>query len=166
MRAARLTPHINYLIAGKGSLAPLIDNEIKNNNLHNIVFINEYIEEVDKEYLIEKSLFLLFPSTSDNEAFGLVQLEAMRAGKPIINTDLDTGVNFVAPNLNCSITVKKLDHEDLARAVNLLWHDELMRKKLSENARHRYLKLFDLKKFTSEWRLLIKKSITGDSPKT
>lgn len=165
LRAAELTPHINYVIAGRGPLATLVGSQIVDNELKNIYFIGEYIEEDDKEYLIEKSQFLLFPSISDNEAFGLVQLEAMRAGKPIINTDLDTGVNFVAPHLNCAITVKKLDHEDLARAVKLLWQDEVKLKKFGENARNRFLGYFDLKKFICKWKELINKSMGGSPQK-
>lgn len=105
LESSRICQEVNFVIAGDGPLAAYITNFIRENNVKNILFINRFVTEEEKCELIFRSSFLLFPSVSENEAFGLVQLEAMRAGKAIINTWLNSGVNYVAPNLVCAITV-------------------------------------------------------------
>lgn len=58
-----------------------------------------------------------FPSVAQTEAFGLVQAEAMVCGKPVVNTLLGNGVNEVAPDNLCALTVRPSDVEGLASAL-------------------------------------------------
>ena len=60
------------------------------------------------------------PSIAQTEAFGLVQAEAMACQKPLVNTDLHNGVNELAPNNLCAITVPPNDELALADALNRL----------------------------------------------
>lgn len=66
---------------------------------------------------------LVLPSSMSTEAFGIVQLEAMSFGKPVVNTDLPTGVPEVAPNDVTGLTVPPRDSEALANAVNTILHE-------------------------------------------
>jgi len=159
LKAAQLLPHVDFVIAGSGPLSDLISNSIREMNLTNISFISRFISESEKEVLISKSQLLLFPSINENEAFGIVQLEAMRAGRPIVNTDLDTGVNFVAPHMHCALTVPRMNAEKLAEAVNLLWQDDELRESLGANALKRYTEFFAIENFRSSWKNLITETI-------
>jgi glycosyltransferase involved in cell wall biosynthesis/ABC-type polysaccharide/polyol phosphate export permease len=79
----------------------------------------------------------VMPSVTNAETFGLVQLEAMAAGRPIVNTALDTAVPHVARDGIEAITVPPRDPAKLAEAINRLIADPERRRRMGEAARHR-----------------------------
>jgi glycosyltransferase involved in cell wall biosynthesis len=159
LEAAQMLPHVNFVIAGSGPLSRLVSDFISEKELTNICFISRFVSESEKEFLITKSQFFVFPSVSENEAFGIVQVEAMRAGRAIVNTDLGTGVNFVAPHMDCALTVPKKSAEKLGKAIDRLWSDDELRASLGANALKRYTELFAVENFRKNWQDLIAKTI-------
>lgn len=155
--ACLLVPNIPVVIAGDGPLASSILNFINSRNLENITFINKNISEDDKVTLINNCAFLIFPSINKNEAFGIIQLEAMRSGKAIINTSLNTGVNFVAPHGVCALTINPNSSAELSNAINLLWNNEELSSRLGKEGRKRFINYFELSNFKIVWKNLVLK---------
>lgn len=89
-------------------------------------------------------LFVL-PSVEVSEAFGLVQLEAMVYGKPVINTALPTGVPLVSLDGETGFTAKVGDSADLAEKMMKIFDDEYYGK-FSENSQKRVIEEFSLEK--------------------
>jgi len=97
-------------------------------------------------YFLACDLFL-FPSVERSEAFGLVQLEAMAAGKPVINTYLHTGVEEVSINNKTGITVPPRDVKALSAAIKTLLSNPELITKYASQARERYQQNYTLNKF-------------------
>ena len=86
-----------------------------------------------RPYYQAASAFVL-PSISRAEAFGMVQLEAMASGTPIINTNIDSGVPEVAEAGVSAITVPPGNAEALAGAMRALLGDPELRSRLGRRA--------------------------------
>jgi len=95
------------LLVGDGPLLNDMENFVKDKNIQNLVsIIPYYVNEEEKQYLFKNSEFFVLPSTQPSEAFGITQLEALRANKPILNTRLKSGVPWVSLDRVTGITVK------------------------------------------------------------
>lgn len=84
------------------------------------------------------------PSLATSEAFGLVQIEAMSSGRPIVNCRLGNAVNFVAPADVCALTVAPGDAAALASALRRLFDDPALRDDLGTAGRDRVQRHFSM----------------------
>jgi glycosyltransferase involved in cell wall biosynthesis len=96
-----------------------------------------------KPFFLACDIFL-FPSTERSEAFGLVQLEAMAAGKTIINTRLQTGVEEVSVDGVSGISVEAKNVQALNQAIKTLVDKPDLNQAYGVNARKRYEDLYTL----------------------
>ncbi|HEX5091265.1 MAG TPA: glycosyltransferase, partial [Burkholderiales bacterium] len=82
------------------------------------------------------------PSVEPAEAFGIVQVEAMACGKPVLCCQLGNGVNWVNPDGETGLTVPPKDAGALGAALRRLLSDDALRARLGEEGRHRAYRLF------------------------
>ena len=83
---------------------------------------------------------LVLPSDSSNEAFGIVQLEAMAAGRPSLAFDQSrSGMGWVG---RLSGLHWSQSPEGLPEVLQRLGNQPQLRRHLSHQARERYLRLF------------------------
>ena len=85
-----------------------------------------------------------FPSNERSEGFGLVQVEAMASGCPVLNTSIShSGVSWVSRHEETGLTVAPNDPAGLAAAANRLLREPGLRQRLSANAPQRARLEFD-----------------------
>src|SRR6185503_13936130 len=103
------------LIIGDGPLRESLMQQAKARGiLDRVVFLGE-ISDISP-YYHAADVFAL-ASVARSEAFGIVQLEAMACGKPVVNTNLDSGVPFVSLHGETGLTVPPQDPDALAFAL-------------------------------------------------
>ena len=85
---------------------------------------------------------VVLPSSHRSESFGLVLLEAMASGRPVVSTELGTGTSFVNQHGETGMVVASGDADALADAVNALLRDPEQRRQMGANGRQRVLQEF------------------------
>jgi glycosyltransferase involved in cell wall biosynthesis len=108
-----------------------------------ILFTGRIPEEDLPSYFHACDVFCL-PSVEPSEAFGLVQLEAMACGKPVVCTQLNNGVNIVNVAGETGLAVPVRDPVALGAAINRLLEDHLLRERLGQQAQQRAITQYSL----------------------
>lgn len=132
-------------IAGTGELENSLKKYTESHGLSKKVHFLGFLPDNQlKQAYADCDIFVL-PSVAKSEAFGIVQLEAMIYGKPVINTNLPSGVPYVSIDSKTGITVPPSDSNALAKAINTLADNKSMRTNLGRNAQIRVLSHFNEK---------------------
>ena len=130
---------LKLLIVGDGPLRPALEKQIEEANLSGKVRILGRVPDSELAELYSLSDVFVLPSTEPSEAFGLVQLDAMAYGLPVINTDLPSGVPSVSLHGQTGLTVAPADAVAMREAIATILSDENLRARFSANARQRVL---------------------------
>ncbi len=136
--------NIELNIFGNGSEINILKKEIEKNSLEKKINFCAELSEENKKRMLENADCLVLPSINEAEAFGIVQLEALSHGLPVINTYLQTGVPEVSIHMISGLTVPPSDSLAIKLAIESLKNNEELYQQLSEGALSR------AKEFASE----------------
>jgi rhamnosyl/mannosyltransferase len=100
--------------------------------------------------LLHAARMIAMPSISAAEAFGLVQIEAMAAGRPVINTWLPTAVPHIARDGQEGLTVPPGAVEDLSVAIARLLDEPGLAQRLGDGGAMRAREMFQLARFQAD----------------
>jgi glycosyltransferase involved in cell wall biosynthesis len=100
--------------------------------------------------LLHAARLVAMPSISAAEAFGLVQLEAMAAGRPVINTSLPTAVPYVARDGQEGLTVPPGAIEEMAVAITRLLDEPGLARRLGDAGAVRAREIYQLARFQDD----------------
>ncbi len=135
--AMRGLPNVHALIVGEGpedaSLRALAEELGVEERVH---FLGELGDAEMVAHLHASDVFVL-PSHLTSEAYGLVQIEAMAAGLPVVSCDLPTGVPWVNVHGETGLVVPPANDQALAEAIAELLSNQSRRLALAEAAHRR-----------------------------
>ena len=134
------------LLAGSGPEMPkLIQLAEKLRLSHRICFLGNLPTRDDVISHLKAANAFWFPSNERSEAFGLVQVEAMACGCPVINTNiLGSGVPWVSRNDESGLTVPVNDPMALATAAKRILDEPGLASRLAAGGRERAIRDFSM----------------------
>ena len=134
---AGLNHKAELLIVGDGPLKEELVKKCSDLELNDKVSFLGHISDNEVHKCLERSDVFVLPSVERREAFGLVQLEAMAYGLPVINTNLNSGVPEVSINGETGLTVEPNNSEELRDAMDWLISHPEERQEMGVKARTR-----------------------------
>ncbi len=110
---------------------------------HLPITIRSDVSDKELKELFGNARALVLPSTQRSEAYGMVQLEAMACGTPVLSSDLSTGVSWVNRHGETGILFSTGNPGSLAEAVRKLNTDDAFMDSAGKAARKRALMHFN-----------------------
>jgi rhamnosyl/mannosyltransferase len=137
-------PAARLVIGGTGPLTAQWQALARQTGVADRVDFAGMVEEADLPAYYQACDVFCLPAVSQAEAFGIVQLEAMACGKPVVSTRLNNGVDFVNQDGVTGLVVPPRDEAALAAALNRLLRDPALREAMGARGRERALGEFSL----------------------
>lgn len=122
-------PRTRLVIVGDGPLRGTIEKYISDRRLENVVLAGRVPDEVLPRYYCSADIFCS-PATG-SESFGIVLLEAMASGLPVVATEIPGYLSVVEAGRD-SLTVKPKNAVELGAALTVLARDPELRARFAQ----------------------------------
>lgn len=131
------------LIGGSGALKNDLQDQITRNNLQDkVILLGRVSDEELPSYYGACDVFCM-SSVMKTEAFGIVQIEAMSCGKPVIATNIPhSGVSWVNAHGCSGLNVTPGHPEEIAEAIKEIVNNKETYETYSQGAMKRYQDIF------------------------
>lgn len=143
-RVVAACPHARLVIAGGGDDRERLMRDGASRGLADRVVFTGFVSEATLGELYRRCAAFVMPSR--NEGFGLVYLEAMRAGKPCLALRRSAAEEIIVDGTT-GVLVESGDQEQLVAALVRLLSDAAMACRLGEAGRRRYEERFTFEAF-------------------
>ena len=145
--AALLGEDFQILIGGMGPLRESLQAQIDALGIQNRVQLLGYVPDGMVPTLFGACDVFVLSSVMKTEAFGIVQIEAMSCGRPVVATKIPgSGTAWVNEHGVSGLNVPPGDAQALADAIREICSDGQTYKEFSKGARQRYETLFTFDK--------------------
>jgi glycosyltransferase involved in cell wall biosynthesis len=140
----------HLIIGGTGPLDAELRSIAAEAGVANRVTFAGYLSREQQRQTFGAADMFVLASVNEAEAFGIVQLEAMCSAVPVVNTNLPTGVPWVARDGQEGLTVAPRDEMALAAAMTRLLNDRELASRLGAAGKQRAVSLFRWQKFAAD----------------
>lgn len=143
-------PDWKLCIAGEGEDKELLFNMIHKKSLKSVEMLG-LVKDIQQYY--QKCAFFVLPSR--NEGFGMVLIEAMAYGKPVVSFACKAGPSEIISDGTDGFLVQTGDYKTFALKMKCLMESEQLRIKMGKNAKES-TKRFDTESILDQWEELLK----------
>lgn len=142
--------NVKLTIVGDGPLYNNLSDYIHNNQLGEIVTIKSNLKHSELNKVFLDSDIFCFPSITEQEMYGMAQIEAYAYGLPAVVSNIPrSGVPEVATNSKSALLARYNDEQDLASKLQSLIYDISMMESFSERGKE-YIKSFSYNRMQKE----------------
>ncbi len=137
LRAAAMLPQDKgwrLIIVGDGDLRKEYERQAARLGISKRIIFLGKLNQKELVDAYQKAKVFVLPSINKNEAFGIVLLEAMACGVPVIASDL-AGVRSVFRNGREGFLTRPENYKDLKDKIEFLLNNPLKQKQMADNAR-------------------------------
>lgn len=135
---------VTVAIAGDGPMRLEWEHLARSYGLEDQVHFLGEVDDEDLPALYAAARAFVLPSQAPSEAFGLVQLEAMAAGLPMVVARASAGVVSVHDGDKTALLVDRGSSEALREALVRVWEDDALARQLGDAARARVRAFYEL----------------------
>ena len=144
IEAMTLLPQYCLHIGGTGALQQKLQQKINALGLQDRVKLLGTLSHQERAQQFRNAHIFILPSITKNEAFGIVQVEAMSQGLPVVSCSIDgSGVDYVNAHNISGLVVPPQNPAAIAQAISEIERDY---ERFSRDARARFLQLFTSEK--------------------
>jgi rhamnosyl/mannosyltransferase len=147
------------MLVGDGPLEPELRQRAIALGIQDRVRFVGRVSDEDLPAYYQAADMLALPSVAKTEAFGVVQVEAMAAGVPVVSTNLQTGVPWVNQDGVSGLVVAPGDAGQLAAALGRLAADADLRARLGRAAAARAADLFTRERMVATFKDVVERAV-------
>lgn len=137
LKAFREVTGAKLAIVGDGPLKAQMEQQIESWRMQEKVELKGWLKDLELFQEYRNCDVFILPSVVKSEAFGLVQIEAMAYGKPVINTKISSGVPYVSLDKETGLTVTPGSVGELQKAIQWMIENKRERTAMGRAARKR-----------------------------
>ncbi len=152
---------LSCAIAGQGPMAQAIAARIRARGIHTRVHMLGTVPDETLPALYHAADIFVLPSVHRSESLGIVLLEAMAAGRPLISTELGTGTSYVNVHGETGLVVPPGDVDALAQALATLAGDPALRARFGRQAQARAQAEFSLERMLDQTEAVYREILVG-----
>ncbi len=158
--AQMLVPDACVVIVGGGELENQLRGMIEARGLAKRVMLLGEVEDAALSACYERAHIVCMPSVTAAEMYGMVQVEAMAHGKPVVSTNIPkSGVPYVNRHGETGLVVEPGNATALASALNSILSSPAVHAQLSQGAAARFRDDHDFEKSGFRYASIIREAL-------